>query len=303
MRSVAPRQLPITLAGIEVMLASRPRRMQIAREWPELLHAPKSGSGDWSVVLPFCETLRNAFELMCPVDSSGLQRAKNGRCYAFLRDSIHMDEVELTERVKSWHAKVGQYVAIRDCLALSFAIDYDRERGDPKQRQTHVGSLRARAKPYDREPSDATYQAADGLVDECLRFLGEMSCYDSVDAIFAMPPSNPSKSFDLPSYLASAIGERWGRENLSGAIATVASRPPLKNLAMSEKLRSIAGTLRVNSGAVAKRTVLLIDDLYQSGVSMNYAAMELMNAGCVRVLGLTCEKTCTNDDNVSRATS
>src|SRR5262249_55817960 len=118
--------------------------MQLSREWPELLHPPRSVSDDWSVVLPFCETLR------------------------------------------------------------------------------------ARAKPYDRKPSEATFEAAEGLVDECLHFLSEMSCYSSVDAIVAMPPSNPSKSFDLPSYLASAIGDRWGRENLSGSIATMASRPPLK---------------------------------------------------------------------------
>ncbi len=216
------------------MLASRPRRMQIAREWPELLHPPRSGSGDWSIVLPFCETLRNAFELMCPVESAGIQRAKNGRCYASLRDSIHMDEVELIERVKSWHAKVGQYVAIRDCLALSFAIDYDREGGNPGRRRTPIGALREQAKPYGREPSDATFEAADGLVSECLRFLGEMSCYDSVDAIVAMPPSNPSKSFDLPAYLASKLGERWGCENLSGAVTTMASRPALKSLALGE---------------------------------------------------------------------
>ena len=50
---------------------------------------------------------------------------------------------------------------------------------------------------------------------------------------------------------------------------------------------------------VADKIVLLIDDLYQSGVTMNYAAMMLLGEGAKAVLGLACEKTCRNDDNVS----
>jgi hypothetical protein len=298
--TAGPRQDLVSLDRIEAMLALRPRRVQLMHEWKEILHAPRSVSSDWSVVLPFCETLRNTFELMCPVDSIGLRSGNNGRCYTFLPDAREDDEC--LSMVKAWHQTVGKYVAIRDCLALSFAIDYDRERGNPQRRRTRIEALRARAKPYDREPSSDTIEAADDLVGECLSFLGEMSCYDSVDAIVAMPPSDPSKPFDLPAYLASEIGKRWGRESLGGAITTVASRPPLKNLAIGEKLQAIDGTLRADASLVANRTVLLVDDLYQSGVSMNYAAMELMNAGCIRVLGLACEKTCTNDDNVSRGT-
>jgi predicted amidophosphoribosyltransferase len=49
------------------------------------------------------------------------------------------------------------------------------------------------------------------------------------------------------------------------------------------------------------RTVLLLDDLYQSGISMNYVAMELLAAGVKEVFGLACEKTCRNDDNLSRS--
>ncbi|HEV7516029.1 MAG TPA: hypothetical protein VGR07_06990 [Thermoanaerobaculia bacterium] len=45
----------------------------------------------------------------------------------------------------------------------------------------------------------------------------------------------------------------------------------------------------------------MVDDLYQSGISMNYVAMELLAGGARAVLGLACEKTCSNDDNVSRS--
>src|SRR5206468_4548642 len=113
----------------------------------ELLHAPRSATADWSVVLPFCETLRNTFELMCPVDSIGLRSGTNGRCYTFLPQA-NEDDDECLSMVKAWHQTVGKYVAIRDCLALSFAIDYDRQGGNPQRRRTRIGELRARAKPY-----------------------------------------------------------------------------------------------------------------------------------------------------------
>ena len=62
----------------------------------------------------------------------------------------------------------------------------------------------------------------------------------------------------------------------------------------------------IMTGKEATRVILklalahLVDDLYQSGVSMNYVAILLLEAGARKVFGLACEKTCSNDDNVSR---
>ena len=50
---------------------------------------------------------------------------------------------------------------------------------------------------------------------------------------------------------------------------------------------------------VKGRKILLIDDLYQSGITMNYVAMLLLEQGAKKVYGLACEKTCRNDDNIS----
>ncbi len=45
------------------------------------------------------------------------------------------------------------------------------------------------------------------------------------------------------------------------------------------------------------RAIPLVDDLYQSGISMNFVAMKLQEAGATHVLGLAAEKTCRNDAN------
>ena len=53
------------------------------------------------------------------------------------------------------------------------------------------------------------------------------------------------------------------------------------------------------NGIFTNKRVLLLDDLYPSGVSMNYCAPLLVQAGAKKIFGLACEKTCRNDDNVS----
>ncbi len=290
-----PEQKPITKARIKAMLELRPRRMKLAKEWPKALHEPKSEGDDWNLLLPFCETLRNAFT-SCHVSHIGLHLTKTGdRCYTFLRGA---DDKAL-EVVREWLSTVGQFVALRDCMALSFALDYDRKDGNPNNAQTAIGKLRTRAKPYDKEPTRDTLAAADDLVKACFEFLEAMPCYETVDAVLAMPPSSPDKPFDLPTHLAAGIAKARGLADCCKAVTTLKARPALKDTAIATKLGALEGTVGVKPSSIRGKTVLLIDDLYQSGTSVNYVAMLLLEAGASKVFGLTCEKTCRNDDNVS----
>ncbi len=292
-----PLQEPITKKRIEQMLTLRPRRMKLSREWPDALHEPPSDDKDWSLVLPFCETLKNAFT-SCPVEHIGLRASKEGgRCYTFFSDA--KENKSTLKEVRKWLEAVGQFVALRDCLALSFVLDYDRTDGNPNNPQTTVGALRTRAKPYDAKPTDDTYKAADKLVSSCVAFIRTLSCYGSADAVVAMPPSRPDKPFDLPTYLAGGVAQALGLADCSEAVSTLKARPPLKDTALAAKLEALAGSVRVKPGSIKGKTVLLIDDLYQSGVSMNYVGMLLLEGGAKKVFGLACEKTCRNDDNLS----
>jgi predicted amidophosphoribosyltransferase len=183
---------------------------------------------------------------------------------------------------------------------LSFAIDYDREGGNPEAPQTRVGRLRSQAKPYGREATEQTRKTADELADECLAALKKLTCYDSATCIVAMPPSNLDKPFDLPKYLAAHISEKLEKPDKSDKVRTIRTRPGSKEVSCEEKLPNIEGTVTVDGEAFKGEIVLLIDDLYQSGVSMNYVAMLLLEAGAKKIFGFSCEKTCSNDDNVSR---
>jgi len=273
-----------------------PRRFKLATEWQEPMHEPDDPGKDWVLILPFPGTFQNAFHEMTDI-SCWPHVSSSGRLCLYLK-GVKADP-DILKRARAWVATVGKYVGIRDCLTLSFALDYERENGNPDLKQTEVGALRARAKPYGRMPTRDTLTAGDVLVEKCLAFLKELTCYNSADAVVAMPGSSVNKPFDLPSYLAEKVASGWQRENLTKYVRTTQSRDSLKNKAANDKLATIRGTIEVDGKHLRGRTVLLIDDLYQSGISVNYCAMLLLQAGASMVLGLACEKTCRNDDNVS----
>lgn len=295
-----PYQGSITRERIQEMITWVPRRFRLDDLDDHPLKAPGEfgDATDWNLRFPFRETFVAAFEAVCSVDNIPF-KGKEGRpgCYTFLKP-VTDDEIE---EVKAWIETISQHVAIRDCLALSFALDYDREGGDPDEPRTRIGALRERAKIYDMSrPTPETYVAADELVQESMNFLTNIGCYDLADTVVAMPPSRPDKPFDLPTYLAEGIAEDWGGVDLSSAVRTVKGRPPMKDVILEDKLKALEGTIEIDPGPFEDKVVLLVDDLYQSGVSMNYVAMLLLEAGAKKVYGLACEKTCSNDDNISR---
>ncbi|MSV35697.1 MAG: phosphoribosyltransferase [Bryobacterales bacterium] len=272
-------------------------RRQLRTEWPRTLYKPDSPDKDWCLILPFPNTYQNAFFSMCDVDAHA-HHASTGKLCLFLRGSGR-DEEPPTEATK-WVDTVGKYVAMKDFLALSFALDYERKQGDPNRSQIKIGTLRARAKPYGSQAATKqTTAAADQLVEHCLVFLEVMSCYESADCVVSMPPSDPAKSYSLPRYLAARIAEKWKREDLTENVRTVTSRTSIKGVRLAKKLDTLLGSIKVTKNTFDGKRVLLIDDLYQSGISMNYCALLLLKAGARKVFGLACEKTCRNDDNVS----
>ncbi len=289
-----PRQGPITEERIREMVQWTPRRMKLSAEWKEALHAPTGSSKNWSLVLPFPETFQNSFQATCSDVNHYAHLGKNNRCVIFLNDSEW--DKKSVERAKAWIASVADYVAIRDCLSASFALDYRMEDGDPQKSKTIVGELCRKAKPY----AGLTYDpaAAKELAESCVEFLAKVDCYDSVDCVVAMPPSRPDKPFDLPYYLAVEVASKLGKDALVDAVRTTTVRGQLKAASVDAKLNQLKGTIQINANAFKDKSVLVIDDLYQSGTSVNYLGMLLLDAGAKRVLGLACEKTVGNFDNV-----
>ncbi|MCK6592230.1 MAG: hypothetical protein HUU21_32570 [Polyangiaceae bacterium] len=66
---------------------------------------------------------------------------------------------------------------------------------------------------------------------------------------------------------------------------------------LDKKLEILNGTVAVDEDAVEGKTIILIEDLYQSGSTINHVAMEVLHGGASAIFGLSCVKTCRNTDN------
>lgn len=286
-------QPPFMVERIMGMLTS-PRRRQLTAGW-QALNEPKDAGKDWSLGLPFKPYTRAFDEVFFPrINHIRWREGPNHTFWTYLKD---LEKGDL-EEIREWLRAMEGWVGIRDCLPISFALDFDREEGNPARDRTEIGALREAAKPYDKPVQRGHYEAAKELAKRCVTFLGTVKCYDSLDAVLAVPASKLKKKYHLSSVIASDVVKDWGREDLSHAVKKIYDTEEVKNLPLEKKLEVLKGSINVTS-KVQGRKLLLLDDLYQSGITMNYVAMLLLEAGAKKVYGLACEKTCSNDDNIS----
>lgn len=273
-------------------MLSPPRRRQLTNEW-EFISEPKEEDGDFRLGVPFTPFKRSFDEIFNTINHIGWKEGSNHTYYTYLKD---VTDKEITE-IKEYFESIKGCVAIRDCLPISFAIDFERETGNPDLEQTEIGEIRSRAKPYGTKTvSKHHYSAADELAEKTIEFIKKVRFYSNLDTIIGMPPSDPKKKYKLTHYLADKISKKLGYRDLSHLVEKLHKTTEAKSLPVTKKLEAITGSVNV-SKKISGRKILLLDDLYQSGITMNYVAMLILNKGAEKVYGLACEKTCRNDDN------
>jgi predicted amidophosphoribosyltransferase len=72
---------------------------------------------------------------------------------------------------------------------------------------------------------------------------------------------------------------------------TRATRPQKDMVTMEQKRRNVAGAYAVHSPSVKGQRILLIDDIYDSGATINECARVLKAAGANKIYALTLTKT------------
>ena len=292
----APKKRGISEDNIASLGKLEPRRFKLA-DFSNPLESPRCSGEGYKLSFPFEETFAPCFNGCCKKENIGFRKYKGAKCkvYTYLNALSAGDATD----IEQWIKLVSKYVAIRDFLSMTFALDYDKKSGNPDNEQTKIGKLRSRAKPYGQTPTKDTYNAADELVTECVRFLSRIECYlEYSDVIVAVPSSHPKRQYNLPRYLAKNISDNVDKPDYSENVKSQKHKE-IKDASVAEKLTILKGTIQVDKEVFKNKGVILLDDLYQSGATMNYVAMKLLEAGAKRVMGLACEKTCRNDDNTA----
>ncbi len=112
-----------------------------------------------------------------------------------------------------------------------------------------------------------------------------------IDIVVPMPASK-RRSVQPVHLVAKALAGRFGLEFVDDAVTRKKQTPELKNVSVAERQKVLAGAHEVDAERVKGRNVLLFDDLFQTGATMNAVAAILRSkGGAAKVYALALTRT------------
>jgi hypoxanthine-guanine phosphoribosyltransferase len=251
------------------------KRINFAGSHAHALKKNEKGEGG-KITLPFNDTIGSIIHDVTGKDLFSSQ-------YGGYWRGIYSDE-----EYASFEEFVNEYkdiVFLRDHLDLSLALSMNFE-GDE---HTHIGELEVQAKFHHNKKAEAE------LTGVCNKWIKKLPFLKEADYICAMPGSSAATE-SLPHRIVSHL-EGFDFEDISDSASWTSKTRSVKDAESAEEKLQI---LEESGLQIAERldlkgkTVLLFDDLYMSGLSMQYVAMKLKEAGAARVFGLCTVKSRSN---------
>jgi len=140
------------------------------------------------------------------------------------------------------------------------------------------------------------------LTDKIVETIQELPFYKHADGIACIPPST-GKETCLPQIIGKGVAEALGISDFTEKLKFVNKDKSLQDETVEDKWATLAGselTVEDPEKDLAGKVVILLDDLYQSGSTMHYTAMDLQQAGAAHVLGVAIVKSRRDDDNTEK---
>jgi predicted amidophosphoribosyltransferase len=133
----------------------------------------------------------------------------------------------------------------------------------------------------------------DNIAETVANFLIEKNEQWQVDVIVPVPPSDTERTFQPVFELANSIGEKISLPVDSTTLKKEDSTPPLKTIDDPEERREILkSAFNVDLGSFAEKNVLIFDDIYRSGETLNAVADAITIQGNAKnIYALTVTKT------------
>ena len=156
---------------------------------------------------------------------------------------------------------------------------YDFELGD----RSALGSLVRKSKTYGDYPGDigSAHQLAGILVNVVSATLSTRYSLENVNAVVHVPAFPPKHPFNLPTVLAEDISKAFSWDNASLRFRKIRETPEAK-FGLNEDTTSAY----VFDGRLEGSNILIVDDLYSTGQTLNMLAGVLVRAGANHVYGL-----------------
>lgn len=235
--------------------------------------------------LPFLNGVVRVLRHDCRIAAAG-RKNQDGSWWWQLRSD---DEFE---QVATWARSLGNLVFLRDCLEISIALDLNIVVGpDGTEGHTRLGALESRAK---RGPDEA---AIGELLAEMSSVIARLPGYRAATLIAAVPP-RPGKTHDLPSVLAARIAGMRSMTDLTSRFRFAGEKRTVKAARIEDKWPEWEKSgLSFAPALVGHPSVILVDDKYQSGTTLQFVASVLRAAGAGDIYGLCAVKTLRDTDN------
>jgi competence protein ComFC len=129
----------------------------------------------------------------------------------------------------------------------------------------------------------------DDIVHAAVQFLKETP--PPVDMLIPVPPSNEARKVQPVMLIAAGICTSLNLPLQNCIQKTHQTSAELKNTyGMDERLKLLEGLYKVERSLIEGKRILLFDDLYRSGATMNAIADLLYENGAIDVLALTITK-------------
>lgn len=199
------------------------------------------------------------------------------------------------QSAEEWCDQCGDMVFLYDCLDASVALGYTFQREKDRRTRTEIGSLEHSAKHS--QDIGSIDQIAARMADVVTRF----QPYNHADLICGVP-AQQGKEFHLPARLAEKIAGQIKRSDITADFSFSKDKPSLKDTAIEEKWDALANVeflTQDNPTSLKGKSIILVDDKYQSGITLQYVASRLLKKGASKVFGLCAVKTWRDDDNTS----
>lgn len=104
-----------------------------------------------------------------------------------------------------------------------------------------------------------------------------------IDLIISTPPSRARRAFQPVPVVAKGIGKNLGIKVCIDCVAKVKDTPELKEIYdYGKRMNLLQDAFAVNEADIAGHSVLLFDDLYRSGATLNAVSKALVEKGKAR---------------------
>lgn len=233
-----------------------------------------------SFSVSFEETIRPIYEVM-----TGSKLIFSTKYHNYWHPLRNEDEIK---KVESWVKSQGNRVFLKDSLFASIALSVYDSSEEKKGLSLYFYTLKY------CQWNDNLFGL---VVNEFVRTIQELPFYNQCKYICAVPPRPGKQKRDLPTEISKEVAKKLSIEDITEYFKYDGEKEQGKNLSRDEKWNAWENARLSCTKNLENKDVILIDDLYQSGISVNFVGMALQKAGCGKICGLYIVKSLRDTDN------